>query len=330
MTTTPQGRRVTPSAIQVLPASAPRERWLEERRKGVGSADASTICGVNPGRSLYTAYQDKVGALPSPEENDAMWLGTQMEPVIARLFTRLTGLRVRRSGLLRNVRTPWLQCTPDRVVSENGETGGLEIKFHNAMRREEWDGGEVSDHCLVQVIHDLAVTGWTWMYVLAVIDGNVPCLRRIERVPDGGVPRTAGALGVTETDIALLVQVEKRFWFEHVVPRVPPPVDGSDSTTGTLKTLYRTSDPGKRVVLGVERGTEMRELRDAADRAAREAAERLAQIKNRWVALIGDAEEAYLAGDEKRPLATRRPDRRGIRSLRFPDRKINENEWGVA
>ena len=44
-----------------------REEWLGWRRMGIGGSDVSVIAGVNPYRSIYELWEDKMG-LRNPEE----------------------------------------------------------------------------------------------------------------------------------------------------------------------------------------------------------------------------------------------------------------------
>ena len=39
------------------------EEWLENRRKGIGSSDAGSICGLNPYSSAIAVFQDKTQPL---------------------------------------------------------------------------------------------------------------------------------------------------------------------------------------------------------------------------------------------------------------------------
>ena len=48
-----------------------REDWLFERKGGIGGSDAGAIIGVNPYRSPYSVWADKLGKLPEIPDNEA-------------------------------------------------------------------------------------------------------------------------------------------------------------------------------------------------------------------------------------------------------------------
>lgn len=41
-----------------------REKWLEERRKGIGGSDAAALVGMNSYSTPYMVWADKTGRLP--------------------------------------------------------------------------------------------------------------------------------------------------------------------------------------------------------------------------------------------------------------------------
>jgi predicted phage-related endonuclease len=45
-----------------------RERWLAERRKGIGSSDAAAILGVHPYKSAYAVWAEKTGLIVEDSE----------------------------------------------------------------------------------------------------------------------------------------------------------------------------------------------------------------------------------------------------------------------
>ena len=75
----------------------------------------------------------------------------------------------------------------------------------------------------------------------------------------------------------LLVGIGRRFWFEHVVPRIAPEPDGLESSTATLRAMPRELDA--RDASSVEedavsawmRATESRKAFERAEEAARQA-----------------------------------------------------------
>lgn len=200
----PRGPWVMPDATILLPADAPREEWLAERRNGLGGSDASTVVGVNPYSSRYELWLDKTGQLPEKQQTDAMRMGTLLEPVLRQIFVEDTGIPVRRIGLVANRARPWQMVSLDGLT----EDGGIfESKTTNWRLADEWDDDQLSDHAEVQIQHGLAVTGRSHGWAICLIDGRDPQIRRVER---------------DQALIDTINELERKFWFDHVkAARVP-------------------------------------------------------------------------------------------------------------
>jgi putative phage-type endonuclease len=209
VTLTPLAPWSNPDATQVLPCDAPRERWLAERRKGIGGSDASTIAGVNRFSSRYELWLDKTGRLPEKHQSDAMRWGTLLEPSLRQAFVEDTGLTVHRAGLMRSKAHPFMQVSLDGNV---GDGGIFESKCTNWRMADDWEGDQIADHAEVQVQHGLAVTGRSHAHVVALIDGNDFQIRRVER---------------DEAFISLLTEMEQDFWETYVLGDKAPPVDAA-------------------------------------------------------------------------------------------------------
>lgn len=67
--------------------------FISERKKSIGGTDVAAICGVNPYKTQFDVYNEKVNGY-NVEENDAMRLGKAFEPAIAKLFSQATSLPV--------------------------------------------------------------------------------------------------------------------------------------------------------------------------------------------------------------------------------------------
>ena len=69
-----------------------RDEWLKLRKNYIGSSEIGTICGLNPYSSPLQLWRYKTGRDSPREDNDFLWLGRRMEPVIGELFEKRTGL----------------------------------------------------------------------------------------------------------------------------------------------------------------------------------------------------------------------------------------------
>jgi putative phage-type endonuclease len=206
---TPIGTWSNPNAVQVLPCDAPRERWLAERRKGIGGSDASTIAGVNQFSSRYKLWLDKTGRAADEAATERMRWGTLNEPALRQAFTEDTGIKIHRAGLMRSRSHPFMQVSLDGNTSDGGI---FESKCTNWRMADDWDDDQIADHAEVQVQHGLAVTGRSHAHVVALIDGWDFRIRRVER---------------DDNFIAMLTEMEQEFWEVNVLGDTAPPADAA-------------------------------------------------------------------------------------------------------
>jgi putative phage-type endonuclease len=199
-----------------------RNVWLNIRRQGVGGSDAAAILGLNPYQSAFGLYMDKLGLAPETEETEAMWLGTQLEPIIAERFERETGMTVqRRNVVYQHADHPWMLANIDRWIV--GRKAGLEIKTTNMLNRTRFDDGDVPPYYYIQCMHYMAVTDADeWYLAIAVLNRSFHIFH-VER---------------NESEIEALIAAEKDFWENNVLKQDPPPPDGSAAAGELVKALF--------------------------------------------------------------------------------------------
>ena len=208
-----------------------REEWLSSRRNGIGGSDASAILGVNPYSSPLKVYMDKIGKGVEEEENEAMRQGTDLEPYVADRFVEFmekqgTPKKVRKCNrILQHPDYPWMLANIDREVLK--ENAGLECKTTSPYSKFRFDEGEINPHYYWQCVHYMAVTGANRWYVSIVVLGKSHHVFCIERDEDA---------------IATLIEAEREFWEEHVVPKVPPLPTGSEADGEALNALYPAAE----------------------------------------------------------------------------------------
>jgi putative phage-type endonuclease len=215
----------TLTSTEILPVDVPRPVWLKARRSGLGGSDASKACGVNGYNGPLYVYLDKLGLIPEVPDNPAMRFGRKLEPVVREVFTEDTGIGVSLRGLQRNNERPWQLYSPDGFTDD----GGLfEAKTTGYWAMDQWSDGQTADHAEVQVQHGMAVTGLPHAWVAVLSDGRNIEYRRVER---------------DEDQIAMITEIERELWFEHILKQVPPPATAAD--LDVVKSLYKGLDPAK-------------------------------------------------------------------------------------
>ena len=73
------------------------QEWLAYRRRGIGGSDVAAIFGISPFRTARDLYDDKLN-IASAADDAGNWVALEMghllEPLVARIFAKKTGLEV--------------------------------------------------------------------------------------------------------------------------------------------------------------------------------------------------------------------------------------------
>lgn len=200
------------------------QEWVDSRKGSIGGSDAAAIVGLNPWKSAYALWAEKSGKV-EPEDismKEAVRLGHELEPYVAKRFTEITGKKVRRENFtLKNDLYPWAHANVDRMVI--GEKAGLECKTTSALALSKFRSGEYPANYYAQCVHYLAVTGLDRWYLCVLIGNQEVRVFTIER---------------DEDEIEALMDSEREFWAGVESGEAPLP-DGSESSSNTLSRLYQ-------------------------------------------------------------------------------------------
>lgn len=155
-----------------------REKWLELKSRTIGSSEIATICGLNSYRTPLELWAEKTGKITPFEGNDATLLGQLMEPVIATLFNKKSGLEVERADdmWISDV-MPWASATPDYYVTEEDMTGILECKNTNYRSADDWEES-APFWAQIQLQWQLGVVQISFGYIGCLIGANASDLKR--------------------------------------------------------------------------------------------------------------------------------------------------------
>lgn len=198
-----------------------------DRSSYIGGSDAGAVLGLNPYKSKYRLWSEKVG-LVSDEvpDNDAMRTGRDLEEYVASRFEEKTGKKVRRSNYKYSLKEyPFIVAHVDRMVV--GEDAILECKTANSFQAKKYASGEFPNQYYAQCVHYMAVTGAKKCY-LAVLCFPHFYTFEIER---------------DEKEVEALIREEVLFW-NLIQKQQPPELDGSESTVEALIEAYPEAERG--------------------------------------------------------------------------------------
>lgn len=221
--------------MQVLTSTArmPRDEWLEWRRRGIGGSDAAAILGLDPYKSAFEVYAEKLGLKAEEPGNEAMRQGRDLEAYVAARFEEAKGKKVRRrNSIFQHPKYPWMIGNIDRWVV--GEKAGLECKTTSVLNKTKFAQGEYPANYYVQCMHYMAVTGAERWYLAVLVLNKAFHVFTIER---------------DEAEIQALIEAERRFWEEHILKEIPPSPDGSESAAELIRTFYPAAKEGKEAAL---------------------------------------------------------------------------------
>lgn len=257
------------------------DAWLEARRNGIGASDAAAILGVNPWTSPFALYCEKLRLRPSSrEETEAMEWGKTLEPFVATKYQQQTDRQILDPGRF-TVRyadaPPYLLATLDReIVGDSRGPGVLECKTCSAFKADEWEGGDAPMAYLVQLQHQLAVTGYTWGSLAVLIGGQRFRYVDVER---------------NDKLIARLLEQEAEFW-DRLLRQDPPPVDASEATADLLAEIYPRDDG--HVIALPDEALEWDRARLEAIEAIEAAKARKTEAENKLRAALGAATKGII------------------------------------
>lgn len=190
--------------------------WLAARTKYIGSSEVATICDLNRFDTPLQLWARKTGKLPAIPENDNMWMGRELEPIVAKFFTRRTGLEVIQDGSLWvNDKFPLACATPDYEIPVRNEI--LEIKTSSIRAEPFWSEDKPPTSAHIQVIWQLGVTEKQGAFVAGLL-GSDPDKFYTPHV---------------EFDESIFSQLYERVdaFIQMVQKDIPPDAKGSDLRT---------------------------------------------------------------------------------------------------
>lgn len=260
-----------------------REEWLANRTGGIGASESAALFGLSRWDSALSLWTKKRGLLSDDAgENERLEIGLLMEPVVASLYERRTERTLWRPPspwtIARHARVPVMTASVDSwVVEAEGKDGRgtLEIKNVDTFMADDWEESPPL-YYQVQAQHQLAVTGFKWGSVAALIGGNRFKSYDIER---------------NDEFIAELEALCLEFWRKVETNTMPDP-DGTEATKRALKKLHPLDD-GSAVQLEDE-ATAWWDALVKARADKRDAEKRVDEYTNKLAAKVGAATFALL------------------------------------
>jgi putative phage-type endonuclease len=191
------------------------EQLDRSKMRVIGGTGISAVLGVNRWKTPLQLWSELTGQVEPPDlsDNEAVQMGIELEDTVARLFTKKTGLAVRRAPQRYNhPQYPYMSCQVDRLVTGTDEL--LECKTASAYMAKEWEGEEIPIEYILQVQWQLMLTGRSVGHIAVLIGGQKFVYKHIQ----------------ADVDLqAKMLQAATEFWM-MVEKRIPPVAESEDNS----------------------------------------------------------------------------------------------------
>lgn len=240
----------------------------EDRRKYIGGSDIAAVMGMSRWKTPLKLWLEKTGDCEPVDLSkvEAVQLGSELEEFVAQKFSKETGKQVRKqSKMYVHKDYPFMAAHVDRLITGTDEI--LECKTCGSHKKDEWEGEEIPQEYVLQVIWYLGITGKKKAYIAVLIGGQSFKYKMIEF--DKELFETMAAMA-------------KDFW-NCVQTKTPPALTPDDNTL--LSEIF--AKPNEEIIENQdieEKVTKLQQVKD--DISALETEQKMleAEIKN----VIGD------------------------------------------
>ena len=214
------------------------EHWLEVRKSHTSGTDSSALLGHNMYTSEYAIYMEKTNQVKSTFTGNVrtVW-GNRNEATIRDGIAEDLGYEPDQVLICENAYfcidgkeklgatvDAVLEAPTPEVIEGFGEkvkgAGIFEIKnVDSLIHKQKWINDEPPLQYILQIQHYMAVFGYEWAILGALVGGNTPYVYYYKR---------------HEPTIKAIKKASIAFW-QRVADNTPPPIDNSNATAETIK-----------------------------------------------------------------------------------------------
>lgn len=191
----------------------------KKRMEFIGGSDIAAVMGLSRWVTPLKLWAEKTGKIQNDVASEAAELGTELEEFVAKRFTKMTTMKVRRDNTdFTHPEYSYMRVHIDRRII--GTDLILECKTCSAWKAKEWDGEEIPIEYTLQVNWELGIVSEhlgrrfdeAWLAVLI-----------------GGQRFIYKAMKFDEDLFRKQVEFARTFWEEFVLKDQPPMAISGDS-----------------------------------------------------------------------------------------------------
>lgn len=195
---------------------------MEQKQITIGGSEIAAVMGLSRWTTPLKLWAEKTGKVEREDISgkEFVELGTELEEFVARRFTKLTGIAVRRDRkAYTHPKYPYLVGHIDRNVT--GTDAVLECKTASAYKLKEWEGDDIPIEYVLQLNWYLGLTQSKVGHIAVLIGGQKFRYKQIEYDAELFEKQVAAAVNFVEY---------------HCAEDIPPMAVGDDNDF--LKELY--------------------------------------------------------------------------------------------
>ena len=194
------------------------DAWRQARQNSIGASDAAAVMGISPWKTEAQLWDEKANGKTLDFHNADTMRGHRSESHILELYGIETERKIfsgERIMLMSN-HNSFMSCTLDGIdFTDEDNPIIIEVKSVK-FSHGEWSDDKIPDYYFTQLLHQLAVTGWSEAILLVRFTRNEGWESASERMYH--VKRED-----VQDQIDKLVRKERKFWNEYVINKRRPP-----------------------------------------------------------------------------------------------------------
>lgn len=264
------------------------DAWKAEWRARIGGGRSAAAAGIHEYVTAYELYRSMVEGAEPDLCNPNMLRGIMLEPVamqrLQMLYPDMAFEAHDQDRFIYNDAYPWASDLPDFWVSWNGQRIPVQCKVPTPDNWHRLDSA-IPDYIRANCVHSVAMNE-SGSILLACL--NPVTMDMILRV-----------ITPSHAEIDALMSAEQRFFADHIVPRIPPPL----KTSSDIKLRWPTHLAGVAKIATIELERDHADL-VRAKAAAKELDGQISELSDRIKIAMEDAELLLPAVGGAKPLAT--------------------------
>lgn len=279
------------------------EEWGAARTR-IGGSDIGTLAGLNTYGTEFTVYASKKG-FNTFEGNEATRWGNKLEGPLAEMYAEDEYVAlVDWPVLFRSYEYDFMAANVDRFIVEPSE----QFPAGKVTRWESLDPppgllaiweGKTGGIASPGKIHEWFQGGSSIPLTYACQGAWYQAVTGLDRVEYGALLGGHGLVSRTlmrdDELISNLITIAESFWYNHIIPDIPPEADGTDTTEEALKVMYPRAIAGEVVDMDEDFLDEWNEFERLKQVEKDAIADRKA-ARAKIVARIGNAEAISVNG----------------------------------